>query len=60
MFTFRGVPCLYYGSEIEFQAGKVIDNGPNTALKDTGRAYFGDHLEGEVAPESKSPMPSQP
>lgn len=48
MFTFRGVPCLYYGSEIEFQAGKVIDQGPNTALKDTGRAYYGEHLEGNV------------
>lgn len=48
MFTFRGIPCLYYGSEIEFQKGKIIDNGPNTALKDTGRAYFGDHLEGNV------------
>jgi glycosidase len=49
MFTFRGVPCLYYGSEIQFQAGKVIDDGPNTALKNTGRAYFGERLEGEVS-----------
>lgn len=48
MFTFRGVPCLYYGSEIEFQSGCVIDNGPNTPLEETGRAYFGDHLEGRV------------
>lgn len=48
MFTFRGIPCIYYGSEIEFQKGKVIDDGPNTALKDTGRAYYGDHLEGSV------------
>ena len=48
MFTFRGVPCIYYGSEIEFQAGKTIDEGPNIALKDSGRAYFGDHLEGSV------------
>ena len=49
MFTFRGVPCLYYGSEIEFQAGKVIDNGTNTVLSETGRAYYGDHLAGEVS-----------
>lgn len=49
MFTFRGVPCLYYGSEIEFQAGKVIDNGTNTVLSETGRAYFGDHLVGNVS-----------
>lgn len=48
MFTFRGVPCLYYGSEIEFQKGKVIDDGPNVALAETGRAYFGDYLEGQV------------
>jgi len=48
MYTFRGVPCLYYGTEIQFQAGKVIDNGGNTALSDTGRAYFGDHLEGSL------------
>lgn len=48
MFTFRGVPCIYYGSEIEFQKGKTIDEGPNLALKDSGRAYYGDHLEGSV------------
>ena len=48
MFTFRGVPCIYYGSEIEFQKGKTIDEGPNLALKDSGRAYYGDHLEGTV------------
>ncbi len=49
MFTFRGVPCIYYGSEIEFQAGKKIDDGPNMALSETGRAYYGDHLEGTVS-----------
>ena len=48
MFTFRGVPCIYYGSEIEFQKGKVIDVGPNSPLSETGRAYFGDYLEGSV------------
>ena len=48
IFTFRGVPCIYYGSEIEFQKGKKIDDGPNMALSETGRAYYGDHLEGEV------------
>ncbi|MCR4562661.1 MAG: starch-binding protein [Bacilli bacterium] len=48
MFTFRGVPCIYYGSEIEFQAGKTIDEGPNIALANSGRAYYGDHLEGSV------------
>ncbi len=48
LFTFRGVPCIYYGSEIEFQKGKTIDEGPNIALKDSGRAYYGDNLEGTV------------
>lgn len=48
MFTFRGIPCIYYGSEIEFQKGAVIDKGPNIAISETGRAYFGDHIEGDV------------
>ena len=48
MFTFRGIPCLYYGSEIEFQKGKTIDQGPNLKLSETGRAYYGDHLMGAV------------
>ncbi|MGN1203198.1 MAG: alpha-amylase family glycosyl hydrolase, partial [Eubacterium sp.] len=48
MFTFRGIPCLYYGSEVEFQKGAVIDVGPNAPLAETGRAYFGDYLEGTV------------
>ncbi|MGM9860669.1 MAG: alpha-amylase family glycosyl hydrolase [Muribaculaceae bacterium] len=48
MFTFRGIPCIYYGSEVEFQKGKVIDNGPNGPLSNTGRAYFGAYLEGDV------------
>ena len=49
MFTFRGIPCLYYGGEVEFQKGCVIDNGPNCPLSTTGRAYFGDKLEGSVS-----------
>ena len=48
MFTFRGIPCVYYGSEVEFQKGVVIDVGPNAPLSATGRAYFGDYLEGNV------------
>ena len=48
MFTFRGIPCLYYGSEIEFQAGQVIDVGPGAPLSTTGRAYYGDNIEGTV------------
>lgn len=49
MFTFRGIPCLYYGSEVEFMKGSVIDVGPNAPLSTTGRAYFGDYLEGDVS-----------
>ena len=48
MFTFRGIPCIYYGSEIEFKKGCVIDKGPNIALRETGRAYFGGYLSGYV------------
>lgn len=49
IFTFRGIPCIYYGSEIEFKKGLCIDaaNG-RVALEDSGRAYFGDYLEGSV------------
>lgn len=48
MFTFRGIPCIYYGSEVEFQKGKTIDKGPQMALANSGRAYFGAYLEGDV------------
>lgn len=48
LFTFRGIPCIYYGSEIEFMKGQVIDPGPTKPLWETGRAYFGSHLEGEL------------
>ncbi|MEE3333222.1 MAG: alpha-amylase family glycosyl hydrolase [Ruminococcus sp.] len=48
MFTFRGIPCLYYGNEVEFQKGCTIDEGPNIPLSDTARAYYGDYLEGSV------------
>ena len=48
MWTFRGIPTLYYGSEVEFQAGKKIDCGPTCPLASTGRAYFGGHLAGDV------------
>jgi glycosidase len=48
MFTFRGIPCIYYGSEIEFRKGVVIDQGPNGPLANTGRAYFGGYITGDV------------
>ncbi len=49
IFTFRGIPCIYYGSEVEFMKGEYIDVGPNAPLATTGRAYFGDYLEGSVS-----------
>ena len=48
MFTFRGIPCVYYGSEIQFKKGCVIDKGPNIALKETGRAYYGGYIKGDI------------
>lgn len=48
IFTFRGIPCVYYGSEIEFQKNMIIDNGPTLPLAQTGRAYYGDNIEGTV------------
>ncbi len=49
MFTFRGIPCVYYGTEIEFQKGCPIDKGPKAMLSETGRAYFGDNIEGSLS-----------
>ena len=51
MFTFRGIPCIYYGSEVEFKKGLPIDVGGvdnKTPRKNSGRAYFGNYIEGSV------------
>ena len=48
LFTFRGIPCLYYGSEIEFKAGIKVDKGSSAPLEETGRAYYGNKIEGSV------------
>jgi glycosidase len=46
----RGVPALYYGEEVKFQAGKPQDiDGPQTKLSETGRAYFGDLLNDQAS-----------
>jgi glycosidase len=58
MWTFRGIPTLYYGSEIEFQKGKKIDCGPSCPLTTTGRAYYGDHVAGEVTANDFSKVQS--
>jgi len=44
IFTFRGIPCVYYGTEVEFMAGKKIDDWYNP-LDSSGRAYYGSYLE---------------
>ena len=45
----RGIPCLYYGEEIEFRKGAPQDViGNDDTLDTTGRAYFGDHLTDEA------------
>ncbi len=48
MFSFRGIPCLYYGSEIEFKKGMLIDKGTELALRESGRAYYGGYITGDV------------
>lgn len=46
LWTIRGIPTLYYGEEIEFMKGAPQDiDGPSMTLDQTGRAYFGDHLQ---------------
>lgn len=48
LWTARGIPCLYYGEEIEFMRGAPQDvEGEKDTLETTGRAYFGDHLSDE-------------
>ena len=47
LWTNRGIPALYYGEEVMFQAGLPQDiAGNNDTIDMTGRAYYGDVLEG--------------
>lgn len=48
LFTMRGIPCLFQGGEIEFRKGVRLDEGTNISLKNSGRAYYGGYLKGEV------------
>jgi glycosidase len=43
LWTVRGIPCLFYGTEIRFKAGAEID-GQDAPHSTSGRAYFGDNL----------------
>ncbi|MFD2110587.1 alpha-amylase family glycosyl hydrolase [Thiorhodococcus fuscus] len=55
IWTLRGIPCLYYGEEIEFMKGAPQDvEGERDTLHQTGRAYFGDHLTDARIAETQS------
>ena len=55
LWTARGIPCLYFGEEIEFMKGAPQDvEGEKDTLESTGRAYFGDHLAEERLEETQS------
>lgn len=43
LWTVRGIPTIFYGTEIRFEAGSEID-GNLAPHAGSGRAYFGDHL----------------
>ena len=55
LWTIRGIPCLYFGEEIEFMKGAPQDIiGNDDTLDQTGRAYFGDHLSDEAISTTKN------
>ncbi|MDN3638597.1 alpha-amylase family glycosyl hydrolase [Simiduia curdlanivorans] len=56
LWTARGIPTLYYGEEIMFKAGFPQDiASANDTLDQTGRAYFGPHLD-DLATTQSHPM----
>jgi glycosidase len=46
MFTWRGIPSVYYGTEMQFKKGAYTDlhngEGIRRSINETGRAYYGD------------------
>jgi glycosidase len=48
MFTWRGIPILYYGTEMRFKSGAYTDihneQGTRESIDNTGRAYYGDAM----------------
>ncbi len=58
LWTIRGIPCLYYGEEIEFMKGAPQDIiGNDDTIDSTGRAYFGDNLTDEnIATTQSHPL----
>lgn len=48
MWTWRGIPSMYYGTEVQFMRGEYADiqyGGHQRSIGETGRAYFGDQFE---------------
>ncbi|MBQ4820227.1 starch-binding protein [Aquimarina sp. MMG016] len=49
MFTWRGIPTVYYGTEMRFKAGEFNDihdaSGIEKSIDETGRAYYGDVID---------------
>ena len=49
MFTWRGIPSVYYGTEMRFKAGEFADihdaSGIQRSINETGRAYYGDAID---------------
>ncbi len=53
LWTIRGIPTLYYGEEVMFQAGLPQDiANSNDTLDMTGRAYFGPHLDNKTVTQN--------
>jgi glycosidase len=48
MFTWRGIPVVYYGTEVQFKKGAYTDihdaSGITQSIDLTGRAYFGNEF----------------
>ncbi len=48
MFTWRGLPCVYYGTETQFMKGAFADiqssNDIQYSINRTGRAYYGNNI----------------
>lgn len=46
MFTWRGIPIVYYGTEMQFKKGEFADiheaSDIQRSIDNTGRAYYGD------------------
>ncbi len=49
MFTWRGIPSIYYGTEMRFKTGEFADihdaSGIERSINETGRAYYGDVID---------------